>query len=230
MCNWLIPLVSINEMIDSDGHLRKILCQAANAVYNHIDIYKTAFPDSIQCNKLRTKVHCNQFYHTTKAKYSKLRDCSLKFKILFPKKREQQAILNFCKDLHTICSSIGIENVEWLLADPHKKIPFMFAIYHGYGINSHIDLNFEGPVFVLTILIKQTKKNANPSDCKCISLGMEGINIMSIFATLINEECQLYFFYGYLTDYAYHGVPRTPGWTSIVFIIRKGRVNQVYRG
>ena len=71
----------------------------------------------------------------------------------------------------------------------------------------HYIKNFEGPVFVFTILMQQTKQMARDEDSKCISFGMDGLNIMNTYSTLKNDECQLYFFYGYFTDYVYHGVP-----------------------
>ena len=110
-----------------------------------------------------------------------------------------------------------------------SKSQFVLTTYVGHGLCSHIDINFEGPVFVITVMIEENEKVKDKGDPKYISVGMKGRYLFNQHSCVENNERQVYFFYGWMTDWAYHGVPALPGWKSIVFIIRQGRVTKIKR-
>ena len=103
------------------------------------------------------------------------------------------------------------------------------TVYRGDGLRAHLDKNFQGPVFVVTIMIRQHSKDSKADQHKKISFGMRKGREMNPEASMDNEERQLYLFFGWLTDWGVHGVPKMKGWTSIVLIIRHPRWEELSR-
>ena len=183
-----------------------------------------AYPKSVQGgSNLRHKTHINASYHTTKNR--QLSQCSLDFKKAFPGVQNQTLIKEVCADLAHLAAAAGIpyEQYSFLTGDMSLEsgIVFLFATYNGGGIYSHIDESFCGPVFVIVLGIKE--RAPHKSQGKIISFGQVGNKSCNGYAELQNKQYSMYFFYGYFTDFAYHGVPKMAGYTCTVFIVRARR-------
>ena len=213
------PLCMVQE--DFLQHKTKTYLQSrGNYFWNNRTTVKKQHPNSIQGgNHLRFKTHINGSYHTTKNQ--EVEDCSLKFGIAFRGVEKQKLIKDLCTDLSFVAEAAGVpaEEYSFLVGDmsPASGIVFMFATYNGGGIYSHIDQSFKGPVFVLVVGMKE--RAPDKSKGKVISFAQNGQST-NAYAELVNKEHSMYFFYGYFTDFACHGVPKMAGYTCTVFIVR----------
>ena len=176
----------------------------------------------------RMKVHGNKFYATTGNKNEKtLHPCSLTFKKLFRTRKQRKAVRVFLRNLYFIGLVCGLEHddVKFLLHP--KEVVFLTTIYNGVGIKPHVDKNFWGIVFCYVSFIKKVRGAAeldeNALFGKCISWGICGSKIIIEGAEIKNEVGQLYWFYGYFTDFGVHGVPTMPGYLTIIHIFRQAR-------
>ena len=80
-------------------------------------------------------------------------------------------------DLYRVGKTVGMrdEDIQWLKGRRVlSTTPFVLTTYVGRGLSSHIDLNFEGPVFVTTVLLKENQNRPEKGIQKGISLGMMG--------------------------------------------------------
>ena len=154
-------------------------------------------------------------------------------KDVFKNEKEQVMIKLLLKKLHLICSSLDIRDISWLQSEPTSgNILFLCTKYVCVGIAPHIDENFEGPVFIIIAYIGENpnyRKKLNENNKKKISFGMKGSYVLNAGATIDNKEKQLYFFYGFVTDFGVHGVQKMPGYECVILIIRKARTTTIDR-
>ena len=230
-----IPLVVVNNFLSPSGS--DWLTERGLYFYEHQAKLAIRYPLAVQASGNRVKVACNVTYKTpTKATaYAEpeIETSDMSYATMFLEKSQRDDIRQICRDLHAICTVLKIKDIGWLIGSKlTKDIPFLLTTYCGLGLRSHIDLFFEGPVFVIHVLItpQDGKENeADPHETKKISFGMHQGKEINSGASITNTERQLYFFYGYFTDWAHHRVPMMKAWKSVVLIIRCGRVHKILR-
>ena len=242
MCGVTSPFCVAQQMMDHHnfGFLVDICLEFMDSVkaLEYCERYND--PDGcrgFQWDPQRGKLHTLWFYHTHDKIWEELQRSKCKFEDIFNTKRRRKAILDFLLDVYCIAQAVGVPNIDWLKDESiGDKIPFLLTCYRGRGLKAHIDLKFEGPVFIITLLsrkregyVKKDKEEAADCNGKRISWGQCGSQTRNPHASIRNETGQMYFFWGWFTDWAYHGVPTNPGWESVVLIIRPKRVNALER-
>lgn len=147
-------------------------------------------------------------------------------------KRARKELTQLLSDIYQVCIAMGMkhEDIEWL---KHPRVTstaqFVLTTYRGMGLSTHIDLNFQGPVIVITVLMKKNERVSEHAIPKGIYLGQWRKFMLNQHAFMPNKEKQMYVFWGWVTDWAYHGVPWLNGWVSVVFIVRQGRWTEIVR-
>lgn len=182
------------------------------------------------------KIHGNYFYSTTTKHGEKcLKKCSLSYEKMWDTSKKRKLIGIFLKKCYIVGLAYGIPEIQLSFLLKPQSVIYLTTIYNGVGIKGHIDKNFFGAVFCYVSFIKKTKRddyyNKRYIDgCnkgKQLSWTIKGLDCLIDGGAIENHENQLYWFYGYFTDYGVHGVPRMGGYLTIVHIFRQARPNAI---
>jgi len=218
----------------ADQYTHKMMVNRAWQFWNKYECYHKKFPDSIQgrtgkCGggKQRMKVHANAFYSTA-VEDKRLRKCKMKFEDMFTTVKQRKTIEVFLTNCYLLARSVGIPHGDCKYLLDVNEVIYLTTIYNGVGINSHRDANFKGPVFWYVSYIKKERDtvkdlDANKLQGKCISWGIKGTMLMIDKSWIQNHSNQLYWFYGYMTEWGVHGVPGMKDFITIVHIFRQAR-------
>ncbi len=214
----LINVVSVLSKLAND-----CLTKDMHKWWNNRQYYIDKFGNAIQCRKAsRGKFYIGMKYDT--AEQDKvLSKSDLRLNDIFG--NDSMAYLNVLK-LNMIdlakAANIPKSEFDFLMDNDLLDLVVLGATYRGGGLHWHIDLYFEGAVFVYIVDSGKRKGHKKPNgNGKSIAFGPgDG---------LINKQNSLYVFWGKMTDYAMHVVNEAAGWDTHVLIFRKPRTTKLVR-
>ncbi len=120
-------------------------------------------------------------------------------------------------------ANIPKSEFQWLIDTDLLDLIVLGATYRGEGLNWHIDIHFEGAVFVYIVDTHRRQGYKDKPDLHGKSIAFGPGN------GLINEKNSLYVFWGKMTDYAMHNVSKACGWDTHVLMFRKPRTTELLR-
>eukprot|EP01083_Nonionella_stella_P247521 858074_1 len=228
-----IPIGSVDGFCDGDT--QKMFQEVGQRFWDNDEYYRAKYSDSIQGGRVkcgnRMKIHGENFY-STRSSRPKLTKCSMKFGKMYKTKKERKLVKIFMLNLLTIGTILEMSSECLRCLRNPRDMTYLTCIYNGNGLVTHIDDLFIGPVWCYVSMIEDKRDDEQKREQnnkiyrgKSISWGMRGAEVLNEKATLQNYPNQLYFFYGYFTDFAKHGVPKMRGFRAIIHIFRTARSN-----
>eukprot|EP01083_Nonionella_stella_P136258 414516_1 len=217
-----IPIGSVDGFCDGDT--QKMFQEVGQRFWDNDEYYRAKYSDSIQGGRVkcgnRMKIHGENFY-STRSSRPKLTKCSMKFGKMYKTKKERKLVKIFMLNLLTIGTILEMSSECLRCLRNPRDMTYLTCIYNGNGLVTHIDDLFIGPVWCYVSMIEDKRDDEQKREQnnkiyrgKSISWGMRGAEVLNEKATLQNYPNQLYFFYGYFTDFAKHGVPKMRGFRA----------------